>query len=102
MGGPVSVRLVEIRQGLRKLEFAAASTNKHRPRVDEAVVEFVRDAPLRSHDHIRVELGVKEGLMRELIGRPTLINTVEVNEGSVEYHYRLQAPIVATAQSQNV
>jgi hypothetical protein len=92
------MRLIEIRSGLRKLEFAqpAGSYKRH---TEEALVEFVRNIPLRPRDTIRVELGVKEGLMRELIGKPTLINKIEMGEGSVEYHYRLHAPIVATARA---
>jgi hypothetical protein len=92
------MRLIEIRSGLRKLEFITPAAGKRKPSAEAAMVEFVRGVPLRQRDHIRVQLGVKEGLMRELIGKPMLMKTVQLDEGSFEYHYRLHASIVATAR----
>lgn len=92
------MRLIEIRTGLRKLEFGEAPAGRRRRKAD-ATVEFVRNDCLRVGDIVRIELGVKEGLMRELIGRPELVNTQESSPGVFEYHYRLQAPIVATART---
>ena len=93
------MRLIEIRSGLRKLEFSSVPDTKRKHSAEEAVVEFVREVPLRPRDPIRVELGVKEGLMRELIGRPVLIKAAPTRNGAFEYLYRLQAPIVATART---
>jgi hypothetical protein len=93
------VRLVEIRTGLRRLEFEAPRVGHRKQKVEEALVEFVCSTPLRPRDIVRVELGVREGVMRELIGRPDLVRTVEIDSETQEYHYRLHAQIVMTARA---
>jgi len=76
---------VEVKSGLRKLEFTA----------QDATVEFVRSSRLGSTQTVRVLLGRREGVIREIVGRPHLIRAVPLGRGKTEYHYRLQAPIVA-------
>jgi hypothetical protein len=83
---------IEIHKGLRRLEFS----NEPRPQHEEsseALVEFVRRAPLLREDTVRVPLGRRGPLLRELSGRPLLIRTDVLSDGSTEYHYQIRGPI---------
>jgi hypothetical protein len=77
--------LIEIRSGLRKLEFDAA---------EGALVEFVSPSPLAESEAVRVQLGFRNGKLREIVGRPELIETASARRGERGYRYRLCAPIV--------
>ncbi|MEP7245730.1 MAG: hypothetical protein ABI885_18925 [Gammaproteobacteria bacterium] len=83
---------LEIRSGLRKLEFEGASAEPGDAESERALVEFVREEPLPETATVRVELGRRNGVLREVLGRPLLLETLR-RKGKVEYYYRLQGPI---------
>ncbi len=84
---------IEIQTGLRRLEFCCQSSSKQDEESGEVLVEFVRGAPLLGNDTVRVPLGRRGPLLRELSGRPLLIRTDVREDGSTEYHYRIRGPI---------
>jgi hypothetical protein len=84
---------IEIHKGLRRLEFSHESRRKQDEEPGEALVEFVRGAPLVGNVIVRVPLGRRGPLIRELSGRPMLIRTDVREDGSTEYHYRIRGPI---------
>jgi hypothetical protein len=84
---------IEIHKGLRRLEFSNEAQHKHEDEPSEVLVEFVRGAPLQGTDTVRVPLGRRGPLLRELSGRPLLIRTDIGTDGSTQYHYRIRGPI---------
>jgi hypothetical protein len=84
---------IEIQKGLRRLEFCNEPQHKHDEEPNEVLVEFVRGAPLLGTDTVRVPLGRRGPLLRELSGRPQLIRTDVREDGSMEYHYRIRGQI---------
>jgi hypothetical protein len=87
---------VHIRRGLRKLEFESA-TNTRAPS-DEALVEFVTDAPLDVGTTACVPLGRRNGELRELVGIAQLVESKELGAQRREYRYRVRG-IVTKAGS---
>jgi len=83
---------LEIRSGLRKLEFEGASAERGSDESERALVEFVREQPLHETETVRIELGRRNGVLREVVGRPTLVETLR-RKGKIEYYYRLQGLI---------
>ena len=88
--------VLEIRSGLRKLEFDGASTERGNDESERALVEFVREQPLLEGETVRIELGRRNGVLREVVGRPVLVETVR-HKGKLGYYYRLQAVIEGAA-----
>ena len=84
---------VLIFNGLRRLEFSSPSEQKAEELSEEVLVEFVRVAPLEGDETVRVPLGRRGACNRELSGRPTLIRTDVLDNGSTQYHYRIHGPI---------
>ena len=82
---------LEIRSGLRKLEFQGA-----RPNTDDedehVLVEFVSPTRFDPHQTVCISLGVRDGLVRQLIGHPTLVRE-QVAKSGVEYYYRLHGTV---------
>ena len=84
---------IEIRSGLRRLEFETRPGGGSAEGSEHALVEFVRSAPLEQRVSVRVELGLRDGALREIIGQPSLVETVRSKNGELEYRYRLRAAI---------
>lgn len=84
---------IEIHSGLRRLEFSNQACRKPDDESGEVLVEFVREAPLLREDTVRVPLGRRGPLLRELSGRPLLLRTDVLKDGSMEYHYQIRGPI---------
>lgn len=84
---------IEIDKGLRRLEFSNAVPPKPDAESGEVLVEFVRAAPLLREDTVRVPLGRRGPLLRVLSGRPLLIRTDVLEDGSRQYHYRIRGPV---------
>lgn len=82
-----------IYNGLRRLEFSSQSQQIAEELSEEVLVEFVRGAPLEGEATVRVPLGRRGPCNRELAGRPTLIRTDVLGDGSTQYHYRIHGPI---------
>lgn len=89
---------LEIRTGLRKLEFAAGTARDSQAEGGEqqVLVEFVRPAPIADGTTVRVPLGRRDGVLRELTGRPQLMETRPSAQGATEYHYRLRGPVATS------
>lgn len=91
---------IEIRAGLRKLEFETATESENVAHY--AVVEFVLSTPLRPGEKVCVPLGSQGSVLRELIGEPQLLETTKLGRDQREYHYRVRGPIAAMrAQQRN-
>jgi hypothetical protein len=84
---------IEIRSGLRKLDFAPLPLQADTAGAVRVSVEFVRVAPLAPNDVVRVVLGVCDGILRELVGQPELVATRELGEGKGEYCYRIEGAV---------
>jgi hypothetical protein len=82
--------MIEIRAGLCKLEFSQGAAAKDERQ--HAIVEFVRPQPLGMEETVRVSLGRRNGCLRELSGRPQLVQTKRSTEGR-QYYYRLSGPV---------
>jgi hypothetical protein len=91
--GQENMSQIEIQTGLRRLEFSSERQQRQDDEQSEVLVEFVRGAPLLGNDIVRVPLGRRGPLLRELSGRPLLIRTDVREDGSTEYHYRIRGPI---------
>lgn len=89
---------IEIRSGLRKLEFTARDAKARQQEAEHVLVEFVRETALAPRETVRVALGLRDGFLRELVGHPQLIETKQSANGTSEYHYRLRGA-VATEQN---
>jgi hypothetical protein len=79
----------EVRGGLRKLEFQGSPGSGHE--AEYAVVEFVHVAPLPAGQSARITLGRHNGVVRELVGIPELVQLNRTNAN--EYLYRLRGAI---------
>jgi hypothetical protein len=84
---------IEIRSGLRKLEFDSPSSR--------ALVEFACEAPLPNAEQVRIELGLRDGILREITGCPELIETRNAKRGPRQYVYRLNAVIGKVAHCES-
>ena len=82
---------VEIRAGLRKLEFRQSTDRE--PSTTAVVVEFVLSVPLAERAKVRVPLGMRSGVLRELVGEPQLLGTTRPAAGNREYRYRLSGEV---------
>jgi hypothetical protein len=84
---------IEIQTGLRRLEFSQENSPRQDEESGQVLVEFVRGVPLLGHDTVRVPLGRRGPLLRELSGRPLLIRTDVREDGSTEYRYQIRGAI---------
>ena len=91
---------IEIRAGLRKLEFEPATEAENVAHY--AAVEFVRPAPLRPGEKVCVPLGSQGSVLRELIGEPQLLETTKLGQDRCEYRYRVRGPIAAMRAEQRM
>ncbi len=88
---------VHVRRGLRKLEFASAS-DAHAAR-DEALVEFVTEAPLAVGTTACVPLGRRNGELRELVGIAQLVESKSLDAHRREYRYRIRGAVTKAGMS---
>jgi hypothetical protein len=88
--------MFEIRTGLKKLEFdrLPGSTDDE---ATHAMVEFVREIPLPSGYQARIALGRHNGVVRELVGVPELVDIHDAQAPRRQYLYRLRGTITAAA-----
>jgi hypothetical protein len=84
--------VVEIRTGLRRMEFIDTSRGE-REGSDRAAVEFVRPEALAAGQRVRVPLGLRNGELRELVGAPEHLKSEASAHGSTEHLYRLRGQI---------
>lgn len=88
---------LHIRRGLRKLEFDSAA-NPRAP-TEEALVEFVTDAPLDVGTTACVPLGRRNGVLRELVGIVQLVDSKQLGTQRREYRYRVRGAVTAAGAS---
>ena len=89
---------VEIRAGLRGLEFQPAATDGDVAQY--ATVEFARSTPLCAGEKVRVPLGSQGNVLRELVGEPQLVETIKLARARHEYRYRLHGRIASNPVKQ--
>jgi hypothetical protein len=82
---------LEIRSGLRKLEFQGVHPNGD-DEDERVLVEFVSARRLDDGQTVCISLGVRDGVVRQLIGQPMLVKE-QPAKGGVEYYYRLQGSV---------
>ena len=83
---------LDIRSGLRKLEFQRSRSQVTDDENVRVLVEFVHGSRLEPHQTVCVSLGVRDGMLRQLVGRPTLLQE-QSEEGNAVYYYRLQGAV---------
>lgn len=88
---------IEIRSGLRKLEFEPPAAVESAGAEKHVLVEFVRPDPLDPEVSVRIVLGARNGLLREIIGQPRLVDTLRAARGAAEYRYQLHGPIAVSS-----
>jgi hypothetical protein len=86
---------VDIRSGLRKLEFQHSRARSADDDSERVLVEFVHATRLDPHQTVSVTLGVRDGVLRQLVGRPTLLQE-QSDKGNAVYYYRLQGTVART------
>lgn len=82
---------IEIHSGLRRLEFERSEQSAGES--THALVEFVRGTPLVAGQVVRVALGRRNQVIRELVGVPELIESPPAQGGPEQYRYRLRAAV---------
>jgi hypothetical protein len=85
--------VLEIRTGLRRMEFIDTSRGERESGSDRAAVEFVRLEVLAAGQRVRVPLGLRNGQLRELVGAPEHLKSQASAQGSTEHLYRLRGQI---------
>ncbi|HEU4627639.1 MAG TPA: hypothetical protein VFS52_22980 [Steroidobacteraceae bacterium] len=91
---------VHVRRGLRKLEFAPATDARAaRDARDEALVEFVTEAPLAVGTTACVPLGRRNGELREVVGIAQLVESKDLGAHRREYRYRIRGAVTKVGTS---
>jgi hypothetical protein len=88
---------LQIRRGLRKLEFEAA-TGREAP-ANEALVEFVTNTPLAQGATACVPLGRRDGVLREVVGIVQFVESKELGNKQREYRYRIRGTVTRVGTS---
>jgi hypothetical protein len=89
---------LHIRRGLRKLEFESVAANDDAA-ANEALVEFVTEAPLEMGATACVPLGRRDGVLREVVGIVQLVESKELGGKQREYRYRIRGTVTAAGRS---
>lgn len=82
---------IEIRRGLRKLDFAPKESAAPDERGTHVRVEFEVGTQLAEGQLVSINLGLHNGITRELKGRPVLINGRDRKPAA--YLYRLEGDV---------
>jgi hypothetical protein len=83
---------IEIRKGLRKLHFARQDAPQaHEPRT-HVLVEFEVATQFADGQLVSINLGLRNGVARELKGRPVLVAASRVQPAA--FLYRLEGDVV--------
>ncbi len=84
---------INIKKGLCRLEFSTPTCHEVGSGSGEVLVEFVRGAPFADEETVRIPLGRRGAVLRALSGRPLLVRTDTLGDGSRQYTYRISGPI---------
>jgi hypothetical protein len=82
---------IEIRKGLRKLEFAARTKQPADEGGTHVLVEFEVGTQLAEGQLVSINLGLHNGVARELKGRPVLVTSSRAKP--IAYLYRLEGDV---------
>ena len=82
---------LEIRRGLRRLDFTPKTDPRPHDCGTHVVVEFEVSGQLAHDQIVLINLGLHDGFARELKGRPTLVTTAHVKPPA--FVYRLEGDV---------
>ena len=83
--------ILEIRKGLRRLNFTPKNDATASQAGTHVVVEFEVTAQLAADQLVLINLGLRDGVQRELQGRPRLI--AEASGNARSFTYRLEGDV---------
>ena len=83
--------ITEIRKGLRRLDFTPHEHGAAQLPGTHVVVEFEVPAQLAADQLILINLGLRNGVARELMGKPQLLSSK--GAGSAAFRYRLEGDV---------
>jgi hypothetical protein len=83
--------ITEIRKGLRRLDFRPNDDARTSAQGTHVIVEFEVGTRLASDQLVKINLGLRDGVERELLGTPHLIDTSRNTPSS--YRYRLEGDV---------
>jgi hypothetical protein len=83
--------ITEIRRGLRRLDFIPNEDSRTDHHGTHVIVEFEVGAQLARDQLVRINLGLRDGVTRELTGAPHLVDTSRGTPAS--YRYRLEGDV---------
>jgi hypothetical protein len=89
---------LHVRRGLRKLEFESAAVGREAA-AEEALVEFVTQAPLEVGATACVPLGRRDGVLREVVGIVQLVESKQLDTKQREYRYRIRGAVTRAGTS---
>jgi hypothetical protein len=82
---------IEIRKGLRKLDFAPRSASTSDEAGTHVLVEFEVATRFSEGQLVSINLGLRDGVARELKGRPVLLTASRAKPGA--FVYRLEGDV---------
>jgi hypothetical protein len=84
--------IMEIRTGLRRIDFTARTDGESGQPATAVLVEFEVPARLAGDQRVMINLGVRDGVRRELQGRPRIV-TPATGSRSSSFLYRLEGDL---------
>jgi hypothetical protein len=89
--GLLIMAVIEIRKGLRRLDFTPNQDAPSSQANTHVLVEFEVGNQLADDQLVRINLGLRDGVIRELKGRPVLVNAS--NSKARAFMYRLEGDV---------
>jgi hypothetical protein len=89
--GTSPMSITEIRKGLRRLDFIPNEDSPANQSGTHVIVEFEVGDQLARDQLVRINLGLRDGVTRELTGAPQLVNASGGTPAS--YRYRLEGDV---------
>jgi hypothetical protein len=83
--------ITEIRKGLRRLDFTQNESGAAQTHGTHVVVEFETPAQLAADQLILINLGLRNGIARELMGKPQLL--ASKGAAVAPFRYRLEGDV---------
>jgi hypothetical protein len=87
----ICMAITEIRKGLRRLDFTPGDNERTTDTGTHVVVEFEVGTQLAEDQLVLINLGLRNGVLRELTGRPRLVTASA--ESPPSYRYRLEGDV---------
>lgn len=86
------MEILEIRKGLRRLNFTDKTDEEHGKSITHVVLEFEVSARLAGDQMVLINLGTRDGILRQLQGRPRLLPS-RAGTSSASFTYRLEGNV---------